>query len=60
MMLRLVLSVKQSESNLIYKKSGGVDEMRTLDEILLFSFFSLPPDRTQPDHKNIFPQRIPL
>lgn len=62
MMLRLVLSVKQSESNAIYKKSGGVDEMRTLDKILLFSFlfFSLSPDRTQPDHKNIFPQRIPL
>lgn len=38
-MLRLVLSVKQSESNVIYKKkSGGVDEMRTLDKILLFSF----------------------
>lgn len=34
--------------------------MRTLDKILLSSFFSLPPDRTQPDHKNIFPQRIPL
>lgn len=40
-MLRLVLSVKQSESNVIYKKSGGVDEMRTLDKILLFSFFVL-------------------
>lgn len=60
MMLRLVLSVKQSESNVIYKKSGGVDKMRTLDKILFFSFFSLSPDRTQPDHKNIFPQRIPL
>lgn len=60
MMLRLVLSVKQSESNVIYKKSGGVDEMRTLDKILFFSFWqnsTRPQERFSP--KNTSPGNKP-